>query len=130
MTRALVLVAVLGCGSKKQDEPAPAPAPEAAAPVVTIDRAALLAGQLPEGAPETEVINAQCRICHSIDYLTQQRLTDAGWKKAIDKMRKFGANLSDADADALVKFAAQHWNRELPDRQFSLAATPPGATPN
>jgi hypothetical protein len=123
-----LLIALVACGSKDADKqpPAPDPAPPPAPP--PIDRASLIAGKLPD-APEMEVVNAQCRICHSLDYLTQQRLTDAGWKKAIDKMRKFGANLSDADAAALVTFVAKHWNRELGDREFTLVALPPGATP-
>lgn len=120
--RAVALVVLVACGSKREPPPPP-PTPG------TIDREALLAGKLPEGTPETDLINAQCRICHSVDYLTQQRLSEAGWKKAIDKMRAFGASLSDADAASLTTFAARHWNAELPDRTYAPVAPPAGALP-
>jgi hypothetical protein len=94
-----------------------------------MDRAALLDGKLPEGAPETDLINAQCRICHAVEYLTQQRLSEAAWQKTIAKMRKFGAALDDQQAAQLAKFAATYWNPDLPGRTFKLAPLPAGAVP-
>lgn len=113
----------------------PASSPEAGRPVEpvppppSIDRAALLDGKLPEGAPEVDLINAQCRICHAVEYLTQQRLAEPAWQKTIAKMRKFGANVDDAQAAALAKFAATYWNPDLPGRTWKLGAPPPGALP-
>ena len=130
--RALVLlVALVACNSKQDKPPPPAPAPvqPAPPPAPTIDRAALLDGRLPEGAPETELINAQCRVCHAVEYLTQQRLSEAAWGKTIAKMRKFGAAVDDQQAAALAKFAATYWNPALPARTFKLAAPPAGALP-
>ncbi len=134
MRRAIWIVALVACGSKKEDKPAPPPPPpppvEAAAPAPpAIDREALLAGKLPEGTPETEVINAQCQICHTVQYLTQQRLSEAAWKKTIDKMRKFGANLTDDEAASIVTFAARYWNPDLPGRTWTPGPPPPGALP-
>lgn len=94
-----------------------------------MDQAALLDGKLPEGGPETELIKAQCRVCHAVEYLTQQRLSEAAWQKTIAKMRKFGAAVDDQQAAALAKFAATYWNPDLPPRTFKLAPLPPGATP-
>lgn len=121
--RAALLVVLVACGGKREQPPPPTPTPPA------IDREALLAGKLPEGAPETELVNVQCRICHSLDYLTQQRLSEAAWRKTIDKMRAFGANLSDADAASLTAFAARHWSVELPERTYQPVAPPAGALP-
>lgn len=137
MTRFLVIaLALAACRSKDKPAPAPEPAPTQrppslapAAPPVTIDRDALLAGKLPDGAPETELVNAQCRICHSVEYLTQQRLSEAAWKKTIDKMRKFGATLTDEQAASLVAFAARYWNPDLPGRTWTPGPPPPGALP-
>jgi len=98
-------------------------------PLPPIDRAALLAGTLPDADPTTEVVNAQCRICHTVDYLTQQRLGEAAWKKTIDKMRKFGATLTDEQAAAMVTYTARYWNPELPPRAFARVALPAGALP-
>jgi hypothetical protein len=128
--------ALAGCKAKQSAPPSsqgsgsaePAPPPPAAPP--SIDRAALLDGKLPEGAPEVELINAQCRICHTTEYLTQQRLSEAAWTKTITKMKKFGANVSDADVAALAKFAATYWNPDLPPRtNWKLVGPPAGALP-
>lgn len=108
-------------GSAQPVQPAPTPPP--------IDRAALLEGKLPEGAPETDLINAQCRICHAVEYLTQQRLSEAAWQKTIAKMRKFGANVDDQQAAALAKFAATYWNPDLPARTWKVGPPPAGALP-
>ena len=127
--RLLVIVLALVACKSSQEPPAPPPPPPPAPAPPAIDRAALLDGKLPEGAPETDLINAQCRICHAVEYLTQQRLSEPTWLKTIAKMRKFGAALDDQQAAALAKFAATYWNPDLPDRQFKLAPAPAGALP-
>lgn len=126
----LLVVALAACKSEHEPStapPVPVPPPTPVAPPIGQD--ALLAGKLPDGAPEADLINAQCRICHAVEYLTQQRLSEAAWKKTIDKMRKFGANLTDADAASLVAFAARYWNPDLPMRTWALGAPPVGALP-
>jgi len=135
VSRFLIIVLVLAA-CRSDDKPAPAQQPpptqptRPAPPPATIDRDALLAGKLPDGAPETELVNAQCRICHSVEYLTQQRLGEAAWKKTIDKMRKFGAVLTDEQAASLVAFAAHYWNPDLPGRTWTPGPPPPGALPS
>ena len=119
------LLLLAACGDHSPQQPTPPPPPPAAP---AFDRDDLLAGKLPEG-PEADLINAQCRICHSIEYLTQQRLGEPGWKKTIDKMRKFGAMLDDAQAATIVSFAARNWNTDLPDRWPQSVDPPAGALP-
>jgi hypothetical protein len=135
LTVVVAVVAVAACKSKQQPTPQPegsaggssAPAPTAPP---TMDRAALLEGKMPEGTHEMELINAQCRICHTTEYLTQQRFSEAAWTKTIAKMKKFGANVSDEDVPALAKFAATYWNPDLPPRTSYKVVTPPaGALP-
>lgn len=118
-----VVLVLVACSSKSS------PPPPADPPAPLIDRAALLAGKLPESAPEMEIVNAQCRICHGVDYLTQQRLGEVAWRKTIEKMKKFGAKLDDAQVASLASFAARYWNPELPGRTWSVVAPPPGALP-
>ena len=137
MKRAVVLVLTLAACKGKHEQPAPEPAPQgsagsaATAPTTppVMDRAALLDGKMPEGTPEVELINAQCRICHTTEYLTQQRLSEAAWTKTIAKMKKFGANVTDEQAAAVAKFAATYWNPDLPGRTWKLGPLPPGALP-
>jgi len=128
------LVVLAACKSEQPGpDPAKGPAAVAPAPALTpppvIDQAALLAGTLPNADPTTDVVNAQCRICHAIEYLTQQRLSEAGWKKTIDKMRTFGANLTDEQVSGIVAYAGRYWNPDLPQRTWTLVAPPAGALP-
>ena len=60
-------------------------------------------------------------------YLTQQRLSEATWKKTIEKMRKFGANLTDEQSASLAAFAARYWNPDLPGRTWVAGPPPAGA---
>jgi mono/diheme cytochrome c family protein len=123
------VIAVAACPSERK---APLPTESAAATTPAppvIDQAALLAGKLPDADPTTAVVSAQCAICHSLDYLTQQRLGEAGWKKTVEKMRKFGAILSDQEASAVVSYAGHYWNPTLPPRTFSVLEAPVGALP-
>ena len=133
MRRALVILLV-ACGSREEPKPSPAPGPpappaDAAVVAPALDRAALLAGKLPAEGAEVELLNTRCRNCHTTEYLTQQRLSEPAWKKTIEKMRKFGANLSDAEAASLVGFVAKLWTPELPDRSWAAGPPPPGALP-
>ena len=110
---------VAACKSRESSPPPPQGSAAPAPPPVT-DAAV---------ADQMDLINAQCRICHSTQYLTQQRLPEAAWKKTIEKMRKFGAQLSDEQAAALVAYAARTWNPALPAPTFTPGPPPPGALP-
>jgi cytochrome c5 len=125
----IIIIALVACRSDEKASPPTQSAPPPPAPVVSIDRDALLAGKTPDAAPEMEIVNAQCRVCHSTQYLTQQRLGEASWKKTIEKMRKFGAKLSDAEVASLAAFAARYWNPDLPGRTWVAGPAPAGAMP-
>lgn len=101
------------------------PAVVPVAPVVVDD--ALLGGVLPPG-PERDLAMGRCAICHTEQYLTQQRLTPAQWQKTVDKMRKWGAPLSDVEGAQLTVWLARHYPADLPERRSQVTAPPPGAT--
>ncbi|HWO22645.1 MAG TPA: cytochrome c [Kofleriaceae bacterium] len=130
-------IGVVACGSREEAKPPPAPAPPAAPPAPAppavpappLDREALLAGKLPTAGAEIELINSRCQICHTTEYLTQQRLSEPAWKKAIEKMRKFGTPLSDAEVASLAAYAAKLWNPDLPGRTWAAGPPPAGALP-
>lgn len=103
-------------------EPAPQP-PLALSTEQT--RAAALRGELPAGA-EVNILASRCAICHTTQYLTQQRLTGAQWTKTIEKMKKWGAPIDDAELAALVRYLGAHFPADLPDapRAASMPTSP------
>jgi hypothetical protein len=136
----MVVILLVTCRSREEPKPEPAPSPSAppapptppaGAAVVApaLDREALLAGELPTRGVEAQLINTHCRICHTTEYLTQQRLSEPEWKQTIEKMRRFGALLSEAEVASLAAFAAKLWSPELPDRTWAAGPPPPGALP-
>jgi hypothetical protein len=73
----------------------------------------LLEGQMPD-EPARTLVQAKCLLCHSGEYVTQQRLTEGQWQKTVDKMRKFGTPANDDEAQAMVAYLARHWTPDLP----------------
>jgi mono/diheme cytochrome c family protein len=62
--------------------------------------------QLKSG-PGQDVVETRCNACHSLDYVRMNSpyLTSDGWKAEVAKMRTaFGAEIDDAEADAIVKY--------------------------
>jgi len=104
-------------------EPA-ATAPAAASPA----QAALLEGKLPDD-PARSVLQAKCLICHTGEYVTLQRLTPAQWQKTVEKMRKFGAPLTDEEVKSLSSYLGKYWTVDLPERLPRPVAPPQGALP-
>lgn len=103
---ALVLTVLLG-GCKPAEPPL---VPDPNAPD------GLVAGELPTGSKAAMLLAARCVTCHSLDYVTQQRLTAAQWERSVAKMIRWGAPLDEEDAKTLVVFLAERWAPELPDR--------------
>jgi hypothetical protein len=58
----IIIIALVACRSDEKASPPTQSAPPPPAPVVSIDRDALLAGKTPDAAPEMEIVNAQCRV--------------------------------------------------------------------
>jgi mono/diheme cytochrome c family protein len=63
---------------------------------------------LPEG-PGVEVLRSRCLACHQTDLIEQQRLTTEGWTRAVAKMERWGAQLTDTQRDALIGYLATHF---------------------
>ena len=59
-----------------------------------------------------ETVQSRCAICHSLDYIRTNGgfLSPDGWKAEVTKMRAaFGAPLSDADADAILRYLIENY---------------------
>ncbi len=91
--------------------------------------AELLAGKMPD-EPARAVVQGKCLLCHSADYVTQQRLTPAQWQKTVEKMRKFGAPLTDDEVKQVSEYLSKHWTVDLPERRPPPAPPPRSAAPS
>jgi hypothetical protein len=87
---------------------------------------ALLNGDLPED-PARALVQRNCLLCHTADYITQQRLTEGQWQRTVDKMRKFGTPATDAEAKSMVAYLGRYWTVDLPPARSPRAALPPGS---
>jgi len=136
MIRALALGVLVAAAlpSCRSEEPPPAPAPKQApksvsAPARLPAAAELVKGPLPSG-PQADVAHSQCTVCHTDEYLVQQRLSPAAWQKTIAKMQKFGANVSDEQATKLAAWLSSLYTPDLPVRPAPLVEIPAAALPS
>ena len=78
-----LLALALGCSPGRRRETPPPPAPPAAG-----RRAGAAA---PDETPGAAIFRNDCLACHSADLVEQQRLTEAQWRKVVEKMQRWGA---------------------------------------
>jgi cytochrome c oxidase cbb3-type subunit III len=72
-------------------------------------------------APRAEtLLVARCTVCHSEDLITQQRLPRPRWKATVEKMKQWGAEISQDEADLLVRYLSARFHPGAPDRLASL----------
>ncbi|MEP7274385.1 MAG: hypothetical protein ABI882_23030 [Acidobacteriota bacterium] len=52
------------------------------------------------------IFEAKCLLCHEADLTEQQRLSRAGWTREVEKMIRWGADVTDAEKGPLVDYLA------------------------
>jgi cytochrome c553 len=55
-------------------------------------------------SPAAGQLMPRCLECHDMRLIEQQRLSVAGWRREIDKMRNWGARLTEQEADQLSEY--------------------------
>lgn len=80
-----------------------------------------------------EIANAQCLVCHSVDYVAvQPPFPRAFWAATVKKMReKYGAQLPEAELAPLLDYLATHYGNQTNGAAATpkpVAATPAKAT--
>jgi cytochrome c551/c552 len=75
----------------------------------------------------SEIANAQCLVCHSVEYVTSQPpLPQAFWKSSIQKMQqKYGATIQDAQVEPLTEYLTRNYGAAT----NSASAAPVGIQP-
>ena len=108
------VLAPAGCGGKKEaaateaagEQPALAAEPyepEAETPV----KAATAAVE----ATAKTLLEARCTVCHNLERVHKKKDNAEGWGKTVDRMRKKGANLDDAERAAVVSYLAENFGK-------------------
>jgi mono/diheme cytochrome c family protein len=65
-------------------------------------------------APGRELVEANCIMCHSLDYIQMNSpfMDRKGWDASVSKMIKaMGAPIREADAKAIVDYLATHYGK-------------------
>ena len=50
-----------------------------------------------------------CQTCHGTDIIEQQKLTKTGWTRSVEKMMRWGAQVTEADKEPLVDYLASQF---------------------
>ena len=66
------------------------------------------AQQLPAG-PGADVLKSRCVICHEADIITSQKLSLTGWTNSINKMVRWGSQITPEEREVLQHYLAQHF---------------------
>ncbi len=105
MKRLVLMLGVAGCVTP----PAPVPLSTAPAPVVVAPVAEPVdAGPVDAGLPALtadevkQVLELNCRSCHSLAYVDQQRMSAGQWTATLTKMRGWGALLEEPQVGQLA----------------------------
>jgi cytochrome c5 len=56
-----------------------------------------------------QTFKAKCLTCHEADLTEQQRLTRSGWVREVEKMIRWGAEVSEAEKEPLVDYLSRHF---------------------
>ena len=68
-------------------------------------------------APRAEtLILARCSVCHTPDLVAQQRLPKDRWEATVQKMRHWGAEITEEEAGLLVRFLSARYHPGVPDQ--------------
>jgi competence protein ComEA len=68
--------------------------------------------ELPAG-PGKDVFMKMCANCHGLDQVTSQRYTRTHWRDVVNDMMTRGAEGSDDDADAVVKYLSRNFGKPV-----------------
>jgi len=91
--------------------------------VLVLASQAASAQQLPAG-PGADVLKSRCVICHESDIITSQKLSATGWTNSVNKMVRWGSQISQEERDVLIPYLAAHF---APRPAVSHASTDVGA---
>jgi len=70
---------------------------------------ASLSGQTLPVGPGADVLTSRCVICHESDIITSQKLSLTGWTNSVNKMVRWGAQITPEERAVLQPYLAMHF---------------------
>jgi len=59
-----------------------------------------------------KLLEERCSVCHNLDHVYKHKRVDkAHWKKTVDRMIRKGANLNDAERDAVIEYLSSRQSK-------------------
>jgi cytochrome c5 len=95
--------------------------------IVVLSATALAAQQLPDG-PGADVVKSRCVVCHESDIITPQHLSLAGWTNSINKMVRWGSQITPQEREVLQPYLAMHFGPKAAVSHTDTDAGPGAAT--
>jgi hypothetical protein len=59
--------------------------------------------------PAAALLRSKCTVCHGTDLISQQRLSEQGWSRELDKMTRWGTSLTDPERSQLIELLARRF---------------------
>lgn len=83
-----------------------------AAIAIVIAGQSLIAQQLPDG-PGAAILKSRCVVCHESDIITSQHLSLGGWTNSINKMVRWGAQITPEEREVLQPDLAMYFGPKM-----------------
>jgi cytochrome c5 len=94
--------------------------------LIVIAAQPLVAQQLPDG-PGAAIVTSRCIVCHEAEIITQQHLSLAGWTNSINKMVRWGSQITPDEREVLQPYLAAHFGPKLAASHAGAAPAPAAA---
>jgi len=75
-------------------------------------------------APQRALVLANCRTCHSVQLIAQQRLTKEAWTGELVKMEKWGSALPPEQNAAVAVYLFRYFNPQVQSIPGKLVKSP------
>ncbi len=63
----------------------------------------------PQVATEAELLQERCTSCHGLGRVEGETHTEAEWDATVERMRGYGAELTDEEAQTLVEYLVENY---------------------
>ena len=78
---------------------------------------------LPDGTGK-DVVVKQCTGCHGAENFVDKKKDKDGWKRTVDTMIAYGADINDADAEVILTYLTKNFAKNFGKSEFHSSTKP------